>query len=255
MQNAGADTEAGGFCRHEFQSFSEFFAAPLIEKHVRERYALADPAILDDGLTFCEIVDTWRARLLGAYECLVPYEPSATVLGQRGPYSGRHARVWVAAKGVPLSAYKPSETPYLVTIDRSPAQNFWVKAGAVHLEWPGFPLVQLFRMPPRGHDLHQMVEHAIGGLKNHVYKVLRKAHARGEQLTTKLVQNAAKEGSRLFTAESWSRNLVRLKECVRIVAAGRGEAVPIECVNSEGKVTARKVVMGTGGAYCYVRKS
>ena len=52
--------------------------------------------------------------------------------------------------------YKPTtdeannEMPYFVTLDRSAAQNFWVKAKKQHLEHPGFPVLQVIKMPRVG---------------------------------------------------------------------------------------------------------
>ena len=38
VQTALSETEAGGFCREEFQAFTKYYANPLIQRAIRERY-------------------------------------------------------------------------------------------------------------------------------------------------------------------------------------------------------------------------
>ena len=118
-------------------------------------------------MTFCDIVDVWRSKLSGAYECIVPGET---------PVHQVPATHWRAFPHVPVEAYKPTtgagQWPFFVTLDRSTAHSFWLKWHKEHLLEPGFPLLQVLKICPRGHDLHQIVEHAIGVIKSHVYKLL-----------------------------------------------------------------------------------
>ena len=114
---------------------------------------------------------------------------------------------------------------------------------------PGFPLLQIIEMPPRGHDLHQIVEHATGAMKSHVYRVLGAAREAGKQLTTALAARAVQEGIKLFTAESWDNNLVRLLECLQIVCAKRDEVVRFERKTLDGEVTYVET-RGSYGGYC-----
>ena len=252
MQNVDGATEAGGFCREEFQAFCKYFANPLIQRKLKERYqkekeqqedpAREDPKLVTATQTFTQICDDWRAKLQGAYDCL--HSCDTPVKGLKG---------WRAYKRVPVSAYKPTtaedEIPFFVTLDRSTAQNFWIVNKRLHLSSPGFPLLQIIKMPPRGHDLHQIVEHAIGAMKSHVYRVLGAAREAGKQLTTALAARAVQEGIKLFTAESWDNNLVRLLECLQIVCAKRDEVVRFERKTLDGEVTYVET-RGSYGGYC-----
>jgi len=246
MQDAKDAREAGGFCRSEFQKFTEYFARRLIQKAIAARYALPESSTekLPHGQTFCEVVDTWRSQLAGAYECLRPYTTSV-----RNTEKG----CWRTATNVPESAYKPTtgdgEWPFFVTLDRSTSHSFWITYKKKHLESPGIPLLQSLKVPPRGHDAHQIVEHAIGAMKGHVYKVLGQARARGEKLTTALVRQAIEEGCRLFTAASWAANLPRLWNCLRLIAAPKGQPMQITITLKSGRQRT-STQYGTGGGYC-----
>lgn len=252
MQTADSVREAGGFCRSEFQAFCKYFAVRLIQRAIAERYALPESATvkLPHGQTFCQTVDTWREQLQGAHECLVPSSVPATEVPPGH---------WRAFKNVPTSAYKPTtgegEWPFFVSLDRSSCHSFWTgNKRKVHLEEPGIPLLQWLKMPPRGHDVHQIVEHAIGALKNYVNKVFGHARALGRALTTALMVQAMKEGSKLYTAESWDRNFPKLMNCLRIIAAEEGMPVEMTITTKAGKQ--RKTVQpGTGGGYAPVRMS
>ena len=250
VQNVATQTEAGGFCRDEYQDFMTYFARPLIQKHIGERYALPESRtekLPGCDQTFCEVVDTMRTKLQGAYECAVPGDTLVRDV-PRGH--------WRVHNKVPLSAYKPTtgagEWPFFVTVDRSTAHSFWIVYNKVHLDTPGIPLLQLLRVPPRGHDIHQIVEHAIGAMKVHVYKVLGTARAAGLELSTALVRQAIIEGCALFTAASWAANLPRLVNCLTLVAADQGEEVPVTTVSKAG-VERTSVQRGTGGGYCQPR--
>lgn len=243
VQNVDGATEAGGFCRDEFQAFCKYFANPLIQLKLRERYDEKSDELVTATQTFNDVVDDWRAKLQGAYDCMLP--GSTKVKDVRG--------AWKGYKNVPRSAYKPTtaedQMPFFVTIDRSTAQNFWVQNKKKHLAEPGIPLLQIIKMPPRGHDLHQIVEHAIGAMKSHVYRVLGEARQKGKQLTTALAVRAVQEGIKLFTAKSWDANLLRLLECLQIVAAPFGEIVRFER-RDENEEIFHIEVRGTGGGYC-----
>lgn len=243
MQNVDGATEAGGFCRDEFQAFCKYFANPLIQRKIRERYEKESEEKVTSTQTFNQVVDDWRQKLQGAYDCMLP--GSAYVRDVRG--------AWKGYKNVERSAYKPTtaegQMPFFVTIDRSTAQNFWVVNKKKHLQYPGIPLLQIIKMPPRGHDLHQIVEHAIGAMKTHVYKVLGAARSQGKQLTTALAARAVQEGIKLFTPQSWDANLVRLQECLQIVAAPYGDVVRFERRDQDNQIFHIEVE-GTGGGYC-----
>ena len=76
VQTALSETEAGGFCREEFQAFTKYYANPLIQRAIRERYNKPESKVTKvwQQMTFCDIVDAWRSKLSGAYECIVPGE-------------------------------------------------------------------------------------------------------------------------------------------------------------------------------------
>ena len=117
--------------------------------------------------SFCEIVDDWKAKLSGAFDLCMPHKT---------PQAERVQGAWIAEKNVPVSAYRPSAWPYFLSYDRGTMHSWWTDTQQkVHLKLPGVPLMQFIRMPPRGHDLHQLVEHAIGAANGHVGKVLGKA--------------------------------------------------------------------------------
>ena len=244
-QKVDGVAEAGGFCREEFQAFSKYFADPLIQQAIQKRCDEAGDVLVTDTQTFQQVVDSWRAKLQGAYDCMLP-----------GTARAKDAnRAWSANRKVPQAAYKPTtgegQMPYFVTLDRSTAQNFWVKNRKQHLEAPGFPVLQIIKMPPRGHDLHQIVEHAIGAMKSHVYRVLGEARQCGRVLTTAMAAEAVQAGILKYTAESWTKNLFRLLECVQIIAAERGELIQLKR-KDQNDVEFFVEVRGTGGRYCHV---
>ena len=250
LQNVDGAAESGGFCRDEFQSFSKYFASPLIQQAIRKRYEKGSSELVTADQTFCDVVDSWRAKLDGAFDCMLP---GTTLVRDVGG-------AWSASKHVPVSAYKTTTDeannvmPYFVTLDRSTAQNFWVKAKKQHLEHPGFPVLQVIKMPPRGHDLHQIVEHAIGCIKSHVARVLGDARRMNRYLSTKMAADAVQAGCRKYTAEAWSKNLNRLLECLEVVAADRGQIIRFERIDRWGNMY-EVIVRGTGGGYCPLRWS
>lgn len=252
MQRADSVREAGGFCRAEFQAFVKYFATPLIQRAIGERYAWPESATekLPHGQTYCQVVDTWREQLQGAFECLVPASVGARYVPEQH---------WRAFDNVPCSAYKPTtgdgQWPFFASVDRSTCHSFWLDTKRqVHLEEPGIPLLQLIRMPPRGHDSHQVVEHAIGALKGHVTKRFNAARALGKQLTTAFMVQVMQEGSKLFTALSWERNLPKWRNCLRLIAAEEGMPVTVTMTTKAGKQRT-SVQLGTGGGYAPVKFS
>lgn len=254
MQIADGSRESTAICREEWQAFCKYFVSPLVQKSIAERYARPESAteVLPDadGMTFRQVVDHWRQKLDGAYACVAPHTARVKEVRSDGQ--------WRAYKNVPPEAYKPTtgagQQPFFVTADRSGCHSFWLVLDKVHLSEPGIPLLQLIKAPPRGHDWHQIVEHAIGALKGYVYRCFGAARARGHALTTKLVAEAIAEGAKLFTAASWAANLPRLLTCLRLIAAPEGQLVEVTVITKAGK---RRTSMqkGTGGKYAPVRVS
>lgn len=246
MQTVGGAREAQGFCRDEFTAWSTYFARPLIMNALRERYE-REAADSD----FRKTVDHYREALDGAWRRCLPHDDPTHATEADG--------VWRAATNVPVSAYQPTtgegQMPFFVTIDRSTAQNFWVVYEKEHIAYPAFPLLQLIRMPPRGHDLHQLVEHAIGVVKRHVRKVFRKQYAQCRKLTTQMAVDAVREGAKRYTAESWSKNFVDLWYCLAIVAALETQKIEVVRLHPDGTIKARDMVPGTAGGFCVVKLS
>lgn len=240
--------DAAGFCRSEFQAFCKWFVDPLMQRTVELRYKRSKKqgaAAPQDcgGRRFWEVYEDWQAKLRGAYELCVPFETPRKDLPKQG---------WRAFKAVPTSAYKPRSVPYFLTLDRASPHSFWKKTKThkkKHKKRPGVPLLQIIFMPPHGHDLHQIAEHAIGAAKGHVRGELLNARRQSKRLTTLMAYNAMMEGSELYTGKSWLKNLVRLQHCCRIVAAPCETILEVETVNSKNeRVT--KYVRGTFGGYC-----
>lgn len=242
MQTAKA-TEAQGFCRDEFQAYMKEFVNPLMQKtlharFVRERQLGARAPKECGGQRFVDVYKDWRLKLQSCYELL-------NVAG-----TPIEADRWQAWPNVPLSAYVPTSVPYFVTIDRSTAHSFWLDTQQkVHVLAPGTPIMQIVRMPPHGHDLHQIAEHAIGTGKGHTHTKLSSARANALQLTTKLAHNAMIEGVKLYTKESWASNLDRLMTCLAIVAAPESELLTVSRTTKSG-ILKQKTVKGTAGGYC-----
>lgn len=250
MQNVDGATEASGYCRDEWQHFTKYFLNPLVQKKIKERVEREGP-----DSEVAKAVREWRTKLDGAYACLRESPRDGGLQPKERDCPG----TWFTARNVSKCAYKPTtgpaEVPFFVTIDRSTAQNWWIVNKKDHVEDPGVPLLQVVLMPTRGHDLHQIVEHAIGAWKTHVYKALHKARAQGKVLTTKLVSQAVAAGSKLFTAASWDKNLQRLKVAIKIIAADKGQIVRVPKRDRDGNKIGERDVPGTGGGYCYVQSS
>jgi hypothetical protein len=179
-----------------------------------------------------------------------------------GNFDKKYPGHWRTYPNVPKEAYKPTtakageqrglkvdQMPYFLTLDRCSSHSFWLKHNKEHLKTPGVPLLQLLKMPARGHDVHQIVEHAVGCIKNHVYKELAAARAQGRELKTELIQKVVKDGSKKYTAASWEKNLIRLKECLKIVSADKGTPVTVWQRDRSGN-TREVTVVAVGGAYC-----
>jgi hypothetical protein len=77
---------------------------------------------------------------------------------------------------VNLSTYKPTEVPYTITYGRGTSHSFYTDtAQTEHVECPGVPLMQMVQIPPKGGDLHQIVEHVNVCIKGHTGRLLSKA--------------------------------------------------------------------------------
>jgi hypothetical protein len=243
IQIANGEREAAGLCREEYQAFLKHFAAPLIKQKIRERcVSRGDEEIdHDTGRTFKQVYDEWQGNLKSAYDCCTEYGLCAKRAKNEG--------LWSAHKNVPRSAYEPSDVPFFLTIDNATCHSLWLDHEKVHLSSPGVSLLQLLRVPPFGHDLHQIIEHSIGVTKRHVRASVKKK--RGSDLVGQDVQACellawAEEGAARFTAESWAKNLDRLHICLQLVAAEKHTVIVFWYHNRERRLP------GTGGNYCYL---
>lgn len=245
MQEKADGTSAQAFAKDEFQAFMRHFVDPLMQKTLSERYDKEKNAPHSDGAPskFCQVYDDYKYKLKATYE-----------QGQEFQGVESDELRWRACKDVPLSAYKPRDVPYFVSYDRGNMHSFWEGVGQkVHERQPGVPLLHLLIMPTHGHDLHQIVEHAIGATKGHVNRELGRARALNRRPSTSMCYKAVMDGSELYTKESWDRNLARLQNCLRIVAAPWDKQLTVEfkTVDRWGNEHVRTVtVMGTEGGYC-----
>ena len=70
LQNVDGATESGGFCRDDFQGLSKYFASPLIQQDNRKRDEKGSSEPVTADQTFCDVVDSWRAKVDGAFDCM-----------------------------------------------------------------------------------------------------------------------------------------------------------------------------------------
>lgn len=260
MQVSSGDREASGLCREEYQAFLEHFACPLIQKKVLERYQ--DPVATKkrftrdiDGkctatMSFTEIYEHHQAMLNSAFDCCVDH---GTCHAKRAKQEG----LWCTAPHVPRSAYRPAQVPFYLTIDNASCHSFWLGTKQKqHLPHPGIPLLQLIRVPPRGHDLHQQVEHSIGISKRYARGRIRSAHGDSNPFLTLSLDSGhvqcrdilmwACEGANKYTAQSWESNLDRL--CIALRSVAGEQHVCIEFCYKGKQYEA----FGTAGGYCYL---
>jgi hypothetical protein len=227
--------EAQGICKEEWKAFMKHFVDPLMQKAVLERLGReAGESPCYEGrtegklYTFQDIVDNYHEKLADAY-------------------NGLEAKLWSPKAHVPRECYKPTEVPYFLSIDNAPVHSFWEVYKKVHAIECGTSLLQLIRMPPHGHDLHQIVEHAIGVTKSHAKKKLRElaglmAH---QEFSASMIYDAVQNGAKEFGVMAITNNLFRVKQCIKLVAAPA--QVPMTVVDGRGNVMH---TVGTGGHFC-----
>jgi len=212
----------------------------------------ASPAL---SWSFCQVVDEWKAKLHGAYACLRPHSDRTKNADGEGGKSSWPKGAWFAHENVPKSAYEPTAVPYFVSYDRGTMHSLWTDTKQkVHLEKPGVPVMQIIMMPPRGHDLHQIVEHCIGVGKGHARKKLGQARVRREKLTTKLAYDAFQEGISKFEQKVWHANFARLMIALKVVRT-RPEDTVLLMKREPGGLVSRRRMRGTGGNYAYMQCS
>ena len=229
--------DAGNICKQEFQDFLKYYVGPLVERAVQQRLDRDNEAAVTprytvnkigpDGVTAIpvqwtlqQICDFWQAELIGAY-------------------IGLRAKLWYPDEHVGYAAYEPTcraerprkHPPYFVTLDNAGAHSMWLGADKgskkkhMDMEGMGPSLLQLVTIPPQGHDAHQIVEHAISAIKAWVNKQLRLCLKAGKLPTQALLDSAVKQGMLRFDAGSLARNIRRLRDCMRVVAARTDKTV------------------------------
>ena len=110
--------------------------------------------------------------------------------------------------------------------------------------------MQLLAIPPRGHDIHQCVEHCIGCCKRHTSTALNASKRSLRDLRHADVQKMVIAGARLYTAESWLANLHKLVQCLRVISTPVKVVIPVTKISRTGKKT-EVHRSGTGGNYAY----
>lgn len=227
-QQSGFDpqTEKGepakAFCKEEMQDFLRYFVHPLAEKCIRLRARaesrMDKPPLYKCGefmVPFSVLVDHWKRELDAAYR-------------------GLEVHAWHPAPEVHPRCYEPTDTPYFLSFDNAPTHSLWQDWKVQHLTREQMPvsLLQVIRICPKGHDVHQLVEHAIGAIKGHVARGLREAVQDEEPMETDVVWDLVQDGTSLFDASAWAKNIKRLNIALRIIAAERSETVRF-CYPSE----------------------
>jgi hypothetical protein len=237
--------EAQGLCKHEFQEFMIHAVHPLLVKDVQDRLK-KNVQYTVSGKPLAEVVEEWRGMLRGAYE-------------------GLKEGLWRGRQGADIDAYKFDDdaTPYFLTLDNCPSYSFLGPGGKVHnIELDKrflFCLLQIYHMPPHGHDLHQLVEHAIGVIKRAVQKWLNNLSQNLATVSHAEVQAQLNEAAKSYDNLSWRKNVHRLFVCMKIVAADVNEFVqPTELKLEEGELVVHskgRKQRGTAGGYPYSQVS
>ena len=218
MQNE-AGKKAEGFCKSEMQAVFKYLVHPLLELHINRRMIREDsmqevPLYWCGGrqVPFSGVVAHWKQQLQAAYV-------------------GLQNKAWHSSPGVEVECYKPTTTAYFLSFDNAPAHSLWINLKAKkHLSREQMPLslLQLIRICPKGHDVHQHVEHSIGVIKVSVAKELCRSAELDEPLNTDLVWELVQDAKTSYHAGSWKDNLVKLRAALKVIAADSGEAVVIE---------------------------
>jgi hypothetical protein len=259
VQTAAGD-EAEALCRGEVQAFMKYFARPLAEQCVRRRLrrenmqspvptykvsrkaAMGGEAVISMQ-TLQQIHDFWKMQVEGAYTALV---------------NGR----WQPFAGVPMQAYKPrGQHVAFQTLDNA-GMHSWYEGvrgrNRKHLADPGFSLLQLPTLPPNGHDAHQIVEHAIGVTKGGAEKELKVIRDQGRTVYSEDLHDAMVTAAKQFDADSYARGILKLEQCLRVVAAEKDQEVKVVLYKVQGRrakhapvqvVEQEWVTQGTAGGF------
>jgi hypothetical protein len=97
-------------------------------------------------VTFRDVYDQWKVQLHGAFANCKEHNLRGQVTAQTARKNGW----WFVHKDVPVSAYKPTDVPFFVTIDNAPCHSFWLgtRSKSQHMEHPGVPCCSSSGCPP-----------------------------------------------------------------------------------------------------------
>lgn len=234
MQTADGKV-AEAFCKSEMHDFLRYFVHPLAElcisRRAQREAQMHNPPLYACGgqmVTFSGLLQHWKGALLAAY-------------------NGLDKGAWFAHPNVPNNCYEPTQQPYFLSYDNHPSHSLWVNLKKkVHLSRDVLPLslLQIIRICPKGHDIHQLPEHGIGAIKGYVARHLKDAAEHGEPLETDVVWDIVRDGTSVFNAKSWDKNLVRLGHALRIIAADSDQVVRFSYPGDT-----KREVLGRAGNY------
>lgn len=113
--------------------------------------------------------------------------------------------------------------------------------------------VQMVAIPPHAPDEHQLPEHAIGTVKGHVTKIVRRTDRPVKDMRHTWLQELVRQGAAKYTADSWRENMHRLMQCLRLISAPTDQWVTVTHHAGESSAKRRRTEKrrGTDGNYCY----
>lgn len=250
MQNVdGKETQ--GVSREEFQAFIKYFVIPMIRKDIQKRLEEANampngiPPLSYSQKPLAEVVSEWQSMLHGA-----------SLAYDRGK--------WKSSYGNKAFKFAKDGVPFFLSLDRCPSYSFFIgktRSKQIDCAEFGISMLQILRIPPHGHDLHQIVEHAIGVLKHavHVYLDNYPGIVRSQVVFSDVVTQM-EQAMPTYGATAWYKNMHRLKSCLLVVAAPREENVLVtklrfDAARNSWATVPWKKVSGTAGNYCYMQLS
>lgn len=266
----GQSSDAQSFCGAEYRAYMKYFLHPLVTKRLKERLESSGD-VPDCVVPAYRVPEEMRYDRRGNetnYKFTGPLQVETYKLRQicgtwdrllNGAWEGLVNGKWDPDTNVPPDAYKPSchrdkggGPPYFVTLDNATAHTHWIdgKASKQHEENPGVSLLQQAVLSPRSHDIHQIVEHAVGCIKSRVNALCKAGCRRLPDVVA--MDKAVQEGVKRFNAESWERNLPKLIDCLKVIATPRAHTCTVNMTCSRkktGRETVQRQVAGTQGGY------
>lgn len=220
-----------------------YLVKPLILQQVNHRSTLGEDATVS-GVSMKQVVETWGRRLHEAYEALKQKKWKT--------FSG-------ATHQEDLRAYKPTALPFFLSMDNAWSYSFWKDSKGKEFADPvPIPMLQCVPIPPRGHDLHQMPEHAIGCIKGNFMRAFKCVDVLMSEYSHYDFQDIVNSGQRLYGADAWRANIKRWYTCCLLVGTPTNRFVDLnsdsmvaEGSSSKGRKRGRHERPGTGGDYCY----